>query len=86
MRWVIYLLILIKYCIAIECSWEGGVRQAEVHTAEPFVPEPSISEVQVDIGNLKWYKSPGVDHIPEELIQAEKETLHSEFYKLIKLI
>jgi hypothetical protein len=62
----------------------GGVRQTENHTVEPFVPEPSASEVE--IGKLKRYKSPGVDQIPAELIQAGGETLCSEIHKLIKLI
>jgi sorting nexin-29 len=35
---------------------------------------------------LKRYKSPGVDQIPSELIQAGRETLRSEIHKLIKLI
>jgi hypothetical protein len=64
----------------------GGVRQTEMHTAEPFVPEPSSSEVEVAIEKLKRYKSPGVDQIPAELIQAGEEILHSEIHKLIKLI
>jgi hypothetical protein len=50
------------------------------------VPEPSISEVEVAIGKLKRYKSPGMDQIPAELIQAGGETLRSEIHKLIKLI
>jgi hypothetical protein len=57
-----------------------------MHTAEPFVPEPSASEVQVAIRKLKRYESPGVDQIPAELIQAGEETLRSEIHKLIKLI
>jgi hypothetical protein len=57
-----------------------------MHTAEPFVPEPSASEVEVPVGKLRRYKSPGVDQIPAELIQAGGETLHSEIHKLIKLI
>jgi hypothetical protein len=48
----------------------GGIRQTEIQTAEPFVPEPSISEVEVAIGKLKRCKSPGADQIPAELIQA----------------
>jgi hypothetical protein len=62
------------------------VRQTEMHSAEPFVPQPSASEVEVATGKLKIYKSPGVDQIPDELIQAGDETLRSEIHKLIKLI
>jgi hypothetical protein len=64
----------------------GGVRQTETHTAKTFVPEPIVSEAEVAIGKLKRYKSPGVDQIPAELIQARGETLCSEIHKLIKLI
>jgi hypothetical protein len=64
----------------------GGVRQTEMHTAEPVVPEPSASEVEIAIGKMKRYKSPGVDEIPAELIQAGGETLRSEIHKLIRLI
>jgi hypothetical protein len=57
------------------------VRQTEMHTAEPFVPEPSASEVEVAVGKLKRYKSRGFDQIPTELIQAEGEHLLSEIHK-----
>jgi hypothetical protein len=56
------------------------VRQIEMHTAEPFVPQPGTSEVETAAGNFKRYKSPGVDEIPAELIQAEGETLRSEIH------
>jgi hypothetical protein len=46
------------------------VRQMDIHTAEPLVTEPSIVEVEIAIGNLKSYKSPGTDNIPAELIKA----------------
>jgi hypothetical protein len=39
-----------------------------MHTADSFLPDPSASEVQVAIGQVKGYKSPGVDHIPAEVI------------------
>jgi hypothetical protein len=64
----------------------GGIRQTEIHTAEPFVPEPRAAEVEFAIRKMKRYKAPGSDQIPAELIQAEGETLHSEIHKLIMLI
>jgi hypothetical protein len=55
----------------------------DIHTAEPLVPEPSFVEVEIAIGKLKSYKSPGTDQIPAELIKAGGETLCSETQKLI---
>jgi hypothetical protein len=74
------------FCELLNLHGAGGVRQTEIHIAEPFVPEPSASEVEVAIGKLKSYKSPGIDQIPAELIQAGGETVSSEIHKLIKLI
>jgi hypothetical protein len=74
------------FCQLLNVYGAGGVRQTEMHTAEPFVPEPSASEVEVVIGKLKRYKSPGVVQIPNELIQAGRETLLSEVHKLIKFM
>jgi hypothetical protein len=59
------------------------VRQMDIHTAEPLVSEPSLVEVEIDIGKLKSYKSPGTDNILAELIKAEGETLYSEIHRLI---
>jgi hypothetical protein len=74
------------FCQLLNVHGAGDVRQTEMHTAEPFVPEPSASEVVIAVGKTKRYKSPGVDQIPAELIQAGGETLRSEIHKLIKLI
>jgi hypothetical protein len=52
-----------------------NVRQTDIHTAEPLVPEPSLVEVEIAIGKLKSYKSPGTDQIPAEMIKAGGETL-----------
>jgi len=49
---------------------DNDVRQAEIHTIEPLVPEPSAFEVELAIGKLKNHKSPGIDQIPAELIKA----------------
>jgi hypothetical protein len=59
------------------------VRQMDIHTAEPLVPEPSLVEVEIAIGKLKSYKYPGTDQIPAELIKAGGETLYSEIHRLI---
>jgi hypothetical protein len=55
----------------------------DIHTAEPLVPEPSLVEVEIAIGKLKRYKSPGTDQIPAKLIRAGDATLCSEIHKLI---
>jgi hypothetical protein len=47
-----------------------GIRQTEIHTAEPFVPESRAAEVKVAIRKLESYKTPGSDQIPAELIKA----------------
>jgi hypothetical protein len=59
------------------------VRQMDIHMAEPLVPEPRPVEVEIAIGKLKRYKSPGTDQIPSELIKAGSETLYSEIHRLI---
>jgi hypothetical protein len=59
------------------------VRQMDIHMAEPLVSEPSLVEVEIAIGKLKSYKSPGTDQIPAELIKAWDETLNYEKYRLI---
>jgi len=40
------------------------VRQTEIHTTEPLMPEPSVFEVELAIEKLKSHKSPAIDHIP----------------------
>jgi hypothetical protein len=57
-----------------------------MHTAEPFVPEPSASEGEVTIGKLKSYESPDFVQIPAHLAQTGTGKLRSEIHKLIKLI
>jgi hypothetical protein len=64
----------------------GGSRQTEMHMAEPFMPDPSASEVEAATEKLRRCKSPSVAQILAELIQVGQETLHSEIHKLIKLI
>jgi len=49
---------------------DNDVSQAEIHTVEPQVPEPSAFEFELAIGKLKNHKSPGTGQIPAELIKA----------------
>jgi hypothetical protein len=58
------------FCQLLNVQQVGHIRQTEIQTTEPFVPELSISKVEAATGKLKRYKSPGADQIPAELIQA----------------
>jgi hypothetical protein len=46
----------------------SNVRQIEIHTTEPLVPEPSVFEVEILIEKLKGDNSRGTDQIPAELL------------------
>ena len=59
------------------------VQQAGIHTAEPLVPEPNASEVELAIDKLKSHKSPGIDQTLAELIKAGGRTIYLEIHKLI---
>jgi hypothetical protein len=61
---------------------DSNVRQTEIHTAEPLVPEPRAYEVEMANEKLKSYKSLGTDHIPAELIKAGGSKICSEIHKL----
>jgi hypothetical protein len=65
---------------------DNDVKQTEIYTAEPLVPEPSGFEVAMAIEKLKRYKSPGIDQIPAELIKAGGSKISSEIHKLINCI
>jgi hypothetical protein len=56
------------------------------YTAEPLVPEPSASEIELAIEKLKSHKSPGIDQIPAELFKAGCKTVRCEIHKLIIFI
>ena len=58
----------------------NDVMQAEIHTAEPLVPEPSAFEVELAIEKLKSHKSLGINQIPAEMINR---TICSKIHKVI---
>jgi hypothetical protein len=74
------------FCQLLNVHGVNDVRQTEIHTAEQLVHEPSSFAVEIAIGKLKGYKSPGIDQILAELIQAGGLTLRSEIHKLINCI
>jgi hypothetical protein len=64
----------------------SDVRQAEIHTVEPLVPEPSALKMELVSEKIKSHKSPGIDQIPAELIKAGGRTIRCAIHKLIMAI
>ena len=62
------------------------VRQTEIHTAEPLVPGPKASEIDMAIEKLKRNILPDIDEIPAPLIKAGGTIIRSEIHKGINSI
>jgi hypothetical protein len=89
---------LITVCHSILASWRKHfsqlfnvyrvteVRQTEIHTAEPLVPEPSAFEVKMGIEILKRLKSSGNYQISAELINVGDRTYCYEIHNLTNYI
>ena len=60
----------------------NDVRQTEIHIAEPLVPEPNASEVEMASEKPKINKSSGTDQIPAEMIIARGRTIRSKIHQL----
>jgi hypothetical protein len=65
-------------CQLLDIHGVTYVRQTEIHTAEPVVPEASAFKGEMAIERLQRYKSPGIDQTPAELIQAECKEVCSD--------
>jgi hypothetical protein len=61
----------------------NDVRQTEIHTAEPLVPELSAFKFGVDVEKLRRHKSSFINQIATELIKTGDRTILSEIHKLI---
>jgi hypothetical protein len=61
----------------------SDVRQAEIHTAEPLLFEPSALEFELAFERLKSHISPGIEQIRVELIKAGGRTISCAIHKLI---
>jgi hypothetical protein len=58
----------------------------QIHTIGPLVHEPSACAFEMGIQKLKRHKSPSIDQIPSDLIEAGGKTIRSEIHKLINSI
>jgi hypothetical protein len=61
----------------------NDVWQTEIHIAEPLVPEPRASEVELAVEKLKSHKSPDFDQIQTELTKTGGRTIRCGIHKLI---
>jgi hypothetical protein len=64
----------------------SDVRQTEIHTAEPLVPEPSAFVVEMATKKLKDTNHWVLTKFPAELIKAAGRTFSSEIQQLINSI
>ena len=65
----------VPFLSVIQCTWGYDVKQTEIHTAEPPVPEPGALEVETP----KRHKLPGTDQIPAEMIKSGLEQFALRF-------
>jgi hypothetical protein len=64
----------------------NDVRQTEMHTAEPLVPEHSFFKVEIAIEKMKISKLQCTNQILVELIQTAGNKLCSEIHQLINSV
>jgi len=64
----------------------SDVRQTEIHTTEPLLPEPSAFETEMASEKLRRHKSPAINQIPAELFKQGVERFALEIRKLINSI
>jgi hypothetical protein len=63
----------------------NDVRQTEMHTDEPLVPEPTAFEDEMACEKLKRHKSLGIIHILAKLINVAGRKFCSEIHNLLIL-
>jgi hypothetical protein len=64
----------------------NDVRQTEIYTAEPLVPDTSALKFRVAVEKLRRHKSPFINQIVAELMKARVRTILSEIHKLISFV
>jgi hypothetical protein len=51
------------FCQLLNVHVVNEVKQTEIHTAKPLVPELDLLMLKLLLKKVKWYKSPGTDQI-----------------------
>ena len=86
---------LVTDCHSISARWRNhfsqllyvqefnDVRQTEIYTSDPLVPEPSMFDVEMSIKKLRRHKSLCIDQIKADFIKAGGRKLHSGIQKNI---
>ena len=64
----------------------NDVRQTEIRTAEPLVPEQSAFWFEMAIGKQKRHESTGIDRMPADMIKEGGRTILSRIHKLFNYI
>ena len=89
---------LVTDCHSILATWRNHfskllvvqefnvVRQRQMDTAEPLVPEPSAFDVEMAIEKLNRHILLSIDQIPAELIKTRGRTIRYDIHKLIDCI
>ena len=67
-------------------SRDDGNNDLPFQTAQPYVSEPTLQEVEREILKLKNFKAPGTDNLPGELFKHGGNALCIEMHELIKRI
>ena len=62
------------------------VRQRQINTAEPLVPETSAFEVEMVNSKLKRHTLLSIDQFPAELIKTRGRTIRYDIHKSINCI
>ena len=60
----------------------NDVRQTDIQTTAPLVPEPSAFEVELAIEKLRSHKSPVIDQIPAELVKVGGRKIRNEIHNI----
>ena len=82
-RWVEYFRELLNPSNTSDRNDDETELQLPFQTAQPYIAEPTLQEVEDEILRLKNFKSPGIDNLPGELFKYGGDALCMEMHELI---